>query len=291
MAEKNPAARLVDLIQQPLEKYPAWIEPVVLPKRGMMLFGAHSKAGKSLMAMEACRALGTGSNLFGYGGFRTEECRVLYVEAEVGVYGLHGRASKVFADEDVVRIADNVWYVSQNPDLMLDTELGLLRLCDEVDRTQANVVILDPISSMFTVDENDASGMTALFNRLERLRRKFRQNDLSIIMVHHFGKPPTGKFSDSYDHLSFHNFRGSSKFFSVPDTVCTAWRAEELNLGWESWRLKARWVCRQGESPPEMYLNVNAQQDLRVRWERNSLGNRKPQGEKELKPVRFSPAS
>ena len=175
---------------------------------------------------------------------------------------------------------------------MLDKDLGLLRLSEEVDRTQANVVILDPISSMFSVDENDASAMTELFHRLERLRRTFRELDLSIILVHHFGKPPTGKFSDSYDHLSFHNFRGSSKFFSVPDTICTAWRAEELNLGWESWRLKTRWVCRQGESPPEMYLNVNTNQDLRVRWERNVLENRKPQGEeKELRPMRFSPAS
>lgn len=293
MAEDRiPSARLIDLINRPPVTYPSWVEPVILPKGGLLVFGGHSKIGKSFQALELTRALSTGSDLFGYRQFTSQESKVLYLEREIGEYGLQARSTRIFRDEDLGRIADNVWYVSQDPDLNIDTYSGVMRIADHVDRIGANVLVLDPISHMFSVDENDATAMSKVFNNVEQLRKQFRHLGLSVVMAHHFGKPPTGKFQDTYDHLSFHNFRGSSKFFSAPDTLLTSWRAEELNLPWESWRLKCRWVCRQGESPPEMYLTVNKNNDLRVRWERNALENKKPQEPAVLKPlVKFSPAS
>ncbi len=289
MADIINPSRLTDLINRPAVTYPSWIEPVVLPKGGLLVFGGHSKIGKSFQALEMTRALATGSNLFGYGGFKAQECRVLYLEREIGEFGLQTRSREVFRGEDLSRIADNVWYVSQDPDLNLDTHSGINRIGEHIDSTGANVLILDPVSHMFSVDENDATAMSKVFNNVEQLRKMFRGQGLSVVMAHHFGKPPNGKFADGYDHLSFHNFRGSSKFFSAPDTLCTSWRAEELNLGWEAWRLKTRWICRQGESPPEMYLNVNANRDLRVVWERNVAENRVPP--RDLKSLRFSPST
>lgn len=293
MAEdKILPARLVDLIRREPVVYPSWISPVILPKGGVFVFGGHSKIGKSFQALEMTRALATGSSLFGYNQFKAQESKVLYLEREIGEFGLQTRGGEVFKNENLDRVMDNVWYVSQDPDLNVDTYAGIMRISEHVDKIGANVLILDPISHMFSVDENDATAMSKVFNNIEQLRKTFRHLGLSVAMAHHFGKPPTGKFLDSYDHLSFHNFRGSSKFFSAPDTLCTSWRAEELNLPWEAWRLKMRWVCRQGESPPEMYLTVNKNNDLRVRWERNVLENRKPQEPTELKPlVKFSPAS
>ena len=293
MAEdKILPARLVDLIRRPPVIYPAWIEPVILPKGGVFVFGGHSKIGKSFQALEMTRALATGSELFGYRQFKAHEAKVLYLEREIGEFGLQARGGEVFKAENLDRVMDNVWYVSQDPDLNVDTYPGIMRIAEHVDKIGANVLILDPISHMFSVDENDATAMSKVFNNIEQLRKTFRHLGLSVAMAHHFGKPPSGKFQDQYDHLSFHNFRGSSKFFSAPDTLCTSWRAEELNLPWEAWRLKMRWVCRQGESPPEMYLTVNKNNDLRVRWERNASENRKPTEPTELKPlVKFSPSS
>jgi RecA-family ATPase len=288
MAEHPAPARLTDLLTRPAIECPAWISPVILPKRGLMLFGGHSKIGKSFQALEMARALATGSNLFGYGSFKAEECRVLYVEREVGEYGLQSRCREIFKGEDFGRIADNLWYVSQDSDLNVDTHAGIGRLGEYVSDLSINVLILDPISSMFSVDENDATAMSKVFNNLEHLRKVFVGQDLSVVLAHHFGKPPNGKGSETYDHLSHHNFRGSSKFFSVPDTVCTSWRAEELNLDWQAWRLKCRWVCRQGESPPEQYLTVNQNRDLRVRWERNATERKVADTSR---TVRFSPTS
>lgn len=285
--DSNSPAKLADLIRRPPIQYPSWIDPVILPKGGLFVFGGHSKIGKSMMALEMTRALSTGDRLFGYGGFRATECRVLYLEREIGEFGLQARSSKIFQHEDITRVEDNVWYVSQDPDLNFDTNGGLGRIADHIDKTGANVLIADPISHMFSVDENDATAMARVFNNIEYLRAMFRSQGLSVVIAHHFGKPPQGKFQDSYDHLSFHNFRGSSKFFSAPDTLLTAWRVENLPLPYESWRLKVRWICRQGESPPEQYLSVNQNQDLRVYWERNAVENRAPAQEE--RRLRFSP--
>lgn len=289
-SDKIPAARLTDLIRRPPVKYPAWVDPVILPKGGVFLFGGHSKIGKSFQAMEMARAISTGSSLFGYGGFPTHEAKVLMLEREIGEFGLQSRAATIFRGENLDKISDNLWYVSQDPDLSLDTHAGIGRIGDHIDQTGAEVLILDPISHMHSGDENDNSDINTVFTNLEGLRKQFRHRGLAIVIAHHFGKPPTGKFAENYDHLNFHNFRGASKFFSAPDTICTSWRCEELNLPWEAWRLKVRWVCRQGESPPEMYLTVNQNQDLRVRWERNVNENRVIENPG-LRNLRFSPAS
>lgn len=289
MPDRIAPARLTDLIRRPPIKYPSWIEPVILPKGGVFLFGGHSKIGKSFQALEMARALSTGSTLFDYSGFQAIESRVMILEREIGEYGLQSRASTVFAKEDLGKIDDNLWYVSQDPDLALDTHSGIGQISEYLAKLGINVLILDPVSHMHSADENDNTAITQIFNNLEQLRKNFRGQGLSIVMAHHFGKPPTGKYVEGYDSLSFHNFRGASKFFSAPDTLCTSARVEELSTPWEAWRLKMRWVCRQGESPPEMYLSVNKNKDLRVRWERHAAENRVKADPP--KSIKFSPAS
>lgn len=289
-ADKIRPARVTDLIRRPPIKYPSWIGPAILPKGGVCLFGGHSKIGKSFLALEVARALVTGTPLFGYSDFQTPEpANVLYVEREIGEHGLQKRASIVFADEDLVAVENRLWYISQDPDTMLDTMAGMNKLIEMIGDTRANVVILDPISHLHSGDENDNTQMTKVFNNIERLRQKFSSNGLSFVLAHHFRKPPEGRFADSHDDLSFHNFRGASKFFSAPDTICTAHRIEELVTDWEAWRLKIRWVCRHDESPADMYLTVNQYRDLRVRWERTAIQARPVATTN--RQLRFSPAT
>jgi hypothetical protein len=290
MADRIEPRRLTDLIREPETKYPAWIDPVVLPKGGILLFGGHSKIGKSFLGLEVARAISTGDTLFGYGGFKTQEGKVLILEQEIGEFGLKSRAKTVFQHENLDKVSDNLWFVSMDTDLMLDTHSGLNLIADNIDKTGANVLILDPISDLFEGDENDNTAVGQVFHNLGQLRKMFRNQNLSIVIAHHFGKPPTGKYQEGYDHLSFHNFRGASKFFSKPDTVCTAWRSEELSTPWEAWKLKMRWICRQGESPPEMYATVNQNKDLRVYWERHAVEN-KMVAKTPPKPLRFSPGT
>jgi len=297
--DKIPPARLYDLIERPLEEYPSWIAPV-LPKGGVLLFGGHSKIGKSFQAMEMARALASGTPLFGYHGFRVPSpTKVLYLEREIGEFGLQARAKPIFREEDPDVCRENLWYVSQDPDLSLDTTMGIRAIEAHIEQTQAQVLILDPVSHMHGQDENDNTAITKIFNNIEQIRKDFRDVGLSVIMTHHFGKPPNGRHAEDYDHLSFHNFRGASKFFSAPDTICTSHRFEEItNAGWEAWRLRMRWITRHGESPPEMVVTVNQNKDLRVRWERNINQNRvidptpeAAEPKKTLRPPRFAPGS
>ena len=286
------AKRLQDLIESPLIEAPSWVAPAVVPKRGVVIFAGATKIGKTFMTLELTRALATGGEFLEYGAFRAEETKVMVVEREVGEFTLNARSRKVFSGTHRDKIYDNAFYISQDPDLNLDNAAGLNILADEIDKTGVNVLILDPISHMHTGDENDNSAMNEVFYNLEKLRKLFKHRDFTIIVAHHFRKPPEGRGRDDWDPLDINNIRGAGKFSSAPDTIITLNRLRpNLNTPWESWQNEVRYTLRHGESPPDQIVSVNRLGDLRVRWEANKGENRQPPKVKLGEKLKFSPAS
>lgn len=197
--------------------------------------------------------------------------RVLFIEQELGEYGLQKRVKTIFKNENPRVYGENLWYVSKEPKLKLDTDMGVQAICDVIDECQPQVVIFDPAGKMHTLDENSNSDIEKLFNNVEKIKKRYRSLDLSVILSHHFGKPfvpQGGPNSPTPDPLSPYNFRGASKWFDAPDTLCTLARGRELATEHKSWELKARWTLRQDEGPDDMVLSVNKLNDLRVRYER-----------------------
>jgi RecA-family ATPase len=269
MADKAPKAEKVsELIKSPIPDVPCWIYPAILPKGGTMIFGSDSKTGKSFCALSLALALSTGKKPFDCPYFTAEQCRVLLVEREIGKAGLKARVKKIFYNEKQEDYEENLWYVSKEPNLQLDDKTGQENLMELLDTVKPNVLILDPIGKMHSYPENANEKIGELFLFLDSLKYRFRHNDMSIIMSHHFKKAAKDpKFE--IDPLDHNNFRGASKFVNDPDTLVMMQRLPDLNLPWKSWRLKVRWITRQGEEPDEMFLLFNEKNDLRVRWERN----------------------
>lgn len=233
-----------------------------------MLVGADPKAGKSMVALELGRALSTGTAPFEYHGFSVPDpTKTLYIDQEVGERGLKDRGLTMFRG-DMDLVGENLYYVSKDPELMLSDPRGVARLDGYIRDVNPGVLILDPIGRLHAYDENDNTQIGALFHTLDRLIRKYREADLSIILIHHMRKKGSDT-QNQIDPLSFHNYRGSSRFPADPDTLVTINRLENIRSekGGKAWKIAVRWETRQAEGPGEdMVMTVNAKDDLRVRY-------------------------
>lgn len=259
-------AKLLDLIDKELPKQPCWIDPGILPKGGTLLFGGHAKTGKSFIMLELARALSTGTHPFGYSKLQTfDPVKVLYVEQEIGEIGLQERVTRIFAQEDRRIFGPNMWYVTKVPEMQLDMQEGRGILYDLIDSVQPNVLILDPVGRMHAYDENKSDQIQQLFSHLEYMVKVFSQNDMSLVVSHHFGKPSTDPKS-LRDPLDPYNFRGSSKFFDNPDSLVTVARMENLDKPYEAWKVKMRMTLRHASPPPDLMMTVNREDDFRVRF-------------------------
>lgn len=262
---------IVDLLDRPDEPAPCWIEPAVLPKSGKLLFGGESKTGKSIIMLEIARALAMGKAPFGCPVLSVPEpMKVLVVEQEIGEWGLKKRAARIFAGEDRDLLRENFFGVSKVRGLAVNETDSIKFLADLVHKLGAKVVFLDPIGKMHNYDENDNSQINRLFRRLDELIDACKGLQTSLVISHHFGKP--GNLKDSRfgpdDEMAFspYNFRGASKWFDDPDTLVVCRRYETPTpSNW--WKIRSKWVQRQGESLGYMNFSVNKNNDLRVRWE------------------------
>ena len=266
---------LIDLIKNDLPPYPCWIEPGILPKGGTLLFGGQAKSGKSFLMLELIRALATGTVPFGYNYFQIgEPVKCLLIEQELGKYGLQKRVKKIFENEDEKKFGPNIFYASKIPEMQLDSREGRELLLDLVEKIKPNVLFLDPIGRLQSYDENKSEQIQQLFTNLEYLLKCFDENGMSLVLSHHFAKPSSDK-NNSRDPLDPYSFRGSSKWYDCPDTLMTAQKLETLATKWKAWNIKVRFDTRQDESPQDLLLSVNRDQDLRVRFEK-TLGETPP---------------
>lgn len=276
---KRPRS-ILDLMREEPPPQPCWIAPAMLPKRAKMLLGGEAKLGKSYMCLEIARALATASSPFGYDKFVVPEpVKVLYVEQELGEYGLRLRAKKALRGEDENMLESRLLYVSRDPGIVLSSEAGREHLMGLIETVQPGVVILDPIGKMHFYDENDATKIARLFNFFDQLLERFASLDLSIIIVHHFRKPPANTLQkQGYDALSPYNFSGSRKWYDDPDTLITGTKMLYKPVPWQAYEVRLRFEFRHGSSPPDIIVSVNREPgpdgegDGRVRFEK-TVGN------------------
>jgi len=267
-SDKIEARRLEDLLLEPPREVPYWISPIV-PKGGKVLFGGQAKVGKSWFLLSLARAAAMGEPPFGIPGFAANPAKVLLIEQEIGEHGLWQRANGIFRDlVGNEMFGENFWYISREPELSFSNETGFRKLVSLIDEIAPEVLFLDPMGKLHDFDENDATEMSRLMNRLDLLLKRGKDRDMSIVLSHHFGKPPRGQAREDYDPLEPYNFRGSAKWKDDPDTLVTMERLRRFATPHEAWRVKVRWTLRHTSSPPDMFLRVNELGDGRVYFER-----------------------
>lgn len=267
------AKRVADLLDFEFPDISCYIEPQILPKSATLIFGGEAKIGKSFMMIEFARALTCRRAPFDYHQFHVpERARVLLVEQELGPITLKRRLHKVFDAVPRDEWADYLFYESKRPELSLDDPEGQQYFADMIAETKPNVLILDPISMMHAYDENSSTDIAKLFRTLEFFKQINPEQEMAVILSHHFKKPQLGKDgapASALDRLCPYQFAGSRKWKDTPDTICTMYRSKTLDVPWDAWEINTRWITRHESSPPDMVLTVNAHNDDgRVRFAR-----------------------
>jgi hypothetical protein len=147
----------------------------ILPKRGKAMLYAAPKSGKSWLALQLARCIGTGEPFL---GLSTTQGKVLYVQFELGEEILQARLL------DSKEEYEDVW-VGTTFTMKLDTKAGQDRLWRAMEAVEPNILILDPWYKMLSGDENEASDALEIIDYLDSLIEGF---DCSIFIVHHSGK-------------------------------------------------------------------------------------------------------
>lgn len=277
MVFKNSKS-FISLLDKKIPKVPCYISGNILPKNGTLLFGGNSKIGKSFLALNMARSLALGENLYHSDHIKCEECSVQLIEQEIGEDGLQVRGGKIFDNCDRDKVDRNFQYNTKLSDLILNKPLGQKILYDIVEETKPNVLILDPIGKMHTCDENSASEIGALFTFFDRLKKINPEKEMAVVLTHHFKKLNKEFVKSADDNLDPHNFRGSNRWFSDPDTIITVQKVrdhEEVNdyERYKWWEIRCRFNLRQDETPDDMMFSVNKEQfrdykgDCQVRYE------------------------
>lgn len=264
--EPFKAIRAVDLVATQFQENYSYLDPGILVKGGTLLLGGLAKIGKSLVMMEIVRSLCTGRPLFDNPQFTVpEKKKVLYIEAENGPRAVKSRILKTFQEEDPFDYENRFWVCSvKNP-----PQLSKMKpFVDMINEVRPNVIVMDPISFFYPGEENSNPEVNKVFYALNHFKTLHPEDETSIVIAHHFGKPPWNKKQAMYDDLSEYNFRGASKWKDAADTTITMHRFSEIDLDWEAWHLKMRFLCRHGSAPPESFYTANEKDDLRIRFQR-----------------------
>lgn len=249
-AEREAAAHIevVDLADfmaaRPAAEQDPLIEGGLLPDRSLMVEGGPAKHGKSILAMNMGLCLATGRRFLRWG--IPKSVRVFYLQAEISEASLWDRFTKMLAGVDGG--ADAVrgqFFLATKKGLKLETKDGFEAVQRIVGKVQPRVLILDPLRRFLLGDENKSGDVGRFFDRLDRLVEAF---GLSVILVHHFGKPSL-EGRDGAQRL-----RGSSVIFDVGDSYLSVTRR---NLKESKRYVRLGFELRNADDPPPLSLYRN----------------------------------
>jgi archaellum biogenesis ATPase FlaH len=203
------------------DSMPAYIAAGILPIGGVLLFGGPTGVGKSLMALNMIHDLlhRERSEFLGTPGYTLEKkpSRIIYVDAEVGEYGMAERLKEVFPRQPA---AGELLYTDQVSDLLIDEDIGRRRLLNMVEMEKPDIVILDPVSNLMEGDDSSNKDVKGFYQGLNWVKEKYG-HPLTYLLVHHFRKEPAGRYSEDYDPLDPQNFRGASTWVGQAWTAMT----------------------------------------------------------------------
>lgn len=269
-----------------------WWIPGFLPKGGIALMGGQKKIGKSWVNNNMCHALVSGGTFLpeepGYGepyngpeddpwkSPQAEQCRVLLVDMELGAMTLKERTASIFAHDLAVdpegthRILSEQFFYLTRPQhgesaVSLTNSAGLTRLVEACKECAPNVLIIDPLNMAHGYDEDSNTEIQAMFSKLQELQDKVLVGlNSTILVAHHFRKPPTTHLKD-HDPLDINNFRGASKYADVADSIIAmdVLRTAPDNSR-RAWNLHMRVTGRHGPGSPRLQVGVNFLGDGRI---------------------------
>lgn len=195
-----------------------------MPCKSLVVIGGEPKANKSFVVLNMSIDLARGRNIFG-GKYHdgspampvSKPYRVLYIEQEIGEEGLKERLLPMLGGE--IPYGLDLYIKSRDMTMRLDTPEGRLAIETQIQSCRPDIMVLDPLAEFQLINENSAQemGMT-----VRVLKRWIEQYGITIVLVHHVGKP---SFEDP--RSGGNKLRGSSALFGAVDTFIGVSRKSE----------------------------------------------------------------
>jgi hypothetical protein len=192
-------------------------------KSELILLTATAKTGKTWLALHLGLSVVSGG-LF-LGKFLSKPSRVLILQTEVSNDSFRERIKTAIDGELSDPDAERLFLANQR--IKLDKgELAFLKKLIESEKIE--LVILDPLYTLHSRDENSATEIASLLSDLKAL---LVETNAACVLVQHQGK--RGEFSGGQ---TSHKARGSSAFGDVPDGIWNLDRTKDkevLSLSFE----------------------------------------------------------
>lgn len=256
------------------------------------MVAAEAKVGKTWTCLQIARDLATSRPIFGHPLFRVEgNPRVHYIEQEVDEDEMHNRIKISMSDLAGSLAPDRLWTTSRQPLLKLDDLHGPRLLRESIKSIRPNILILDPVSRLMYGDDASNKDVDAVFNEIDKLLVEFQDLDLSVILVHHYGKGNRNAKEAEADRLDPYEMRGASSFKNSPDSILTmiheGGRKSIQPTG--GWKVRTRLTTRHNADIPDFTLGVHLNGMIGVRHVPDKpIDNVRPISSGELKPRKAS---
>ena len=192
--------RISDLLSR---KAPEWWVGGLIQESTVAILAGEAGIGKSFLMLDLGCRIATGLD---FHGRPVKKGKVLYVVAE----GAASFGKRIMAWQDYNKTSvpeDAIGFVEQGVNLSDVDSMKALRLV--LEKEQSDVIILDTLSQLSSVEnENDAAQLAAVLSTARKIR-ELRPGS-TVIIVHHVNKSEKGKV------------RGSSAIRGNADTVIVA---------------------------------------------------------------------
>lgn len=222
--EKRKWFTLDDLDEAHLEPEPMLVNRGLIPTEGYGLIGGIAKEGKTCFALQLALSLISGQHFLEE--FKVlKKCRVIYVGGENNVWSLTEIKNKqtegLKNTVNTTREDRKNLYYFDGKGITIDGKLPKIpELKEIINRTQPQVIVLDPLGLYVGFDINKADS-------IKRLKDIMRETcNCYWLLVHHYRKPQ-GIKSGQEDIQPMYKLLGSSYLAGFAETIISLEREGE----------------------------------------------------------------
>lgn len=215
----KPLMSYADIAATPPDTEP-WLVEGLIKRKGINLVYGMPEAGKTWFLLDLIAAVASGQMLL---GLKTKQCRVLYIDEDVGIDQVHARAPRLAAGRglDWTQLPVKNRF---NHGVRLDDPVWVRRLTRDIKDNDIGLLVIETARSVFDGDENSSADVSKLFRNLKAIRDA---TDVTIVLSHHTPKDGKNK-----------SYRGSGVFGADIDMSVSV---KGENGEFEVKLTKARW--------------------------------------------------
>ena len=183
------------------------VEKGIFPEGSALILTGASGVGKSLISLEIAVRLSKGMELWNMEVPKPRQ--VLLIQKENPDHTIRARLRRICRGLGV-QVADKIFFADRKFKLNLNKDIDLRKVKDLIEKVKAEVVVLDPLSSYHSVNENDNIQMRQTLDHLTDITA---DTGVAWIVIHHEGKPTEATKNSKW------RFRGASSIRDWADTM------------------------------------------------------------------------